>query len=523
MSIFSAIRGLFEDAIDSDDRKKIERRTQGNHDGYDYRLDLGEPAAGEPFRFLAVGDSGSGGRHKPDKFRVANVMAQEESIDLVLHLGDLVYLSGSKEGYPSRFIKPYRQWLQRGDDHSYDDMVFKKPFLPIYGNHDYYDFARIALPGAVSHEIGTGSRNGRVFEKAFVETGNSVHNGKLPYRPGQRTRIPNRYYWFTYGNCAFFALDSNTLDGLPETPPQDSRAMWLRRKLAKERSGYLKKQLDVYEEARRDGKISAAAFRHAEEQLMDDLAESEKEAVMLKKALKADAEDHDSQQLEWLRRVMGHSDVAGKWKIVYLHHPLYVSEESHTDDPERIGIRKNLRQILVEQGVHLVLSGHAHCFEWVRRAPAEGGSSGEEQQLSEKEGRICYIISGGGGRKLRGSVLEEEVPPFDRTDADDPGGFPALKKQIQFLDVADSIAYAEKFHFLKVEVRDDVIKVFPVGVTKEEQAESPLGVGRLERQAEPEEGDQDGMLLVKKSAAQLDYIAVFRNKAPQPQPPFESE
>jgi hypothetical protein len=36
--------------------------------------------------------------------------------------------------------------------------------------------------------------------------------------PGEKTRIPNRYYQFQAGNVDFFALDSNTLDApAPET------------------------------------------------------------------------------------------------------------------------------------------------------------------------------------------------------------------------------------------------------------------------------------------------------------------
>jgi hypothetical protein len=43
----------------------------------------------------------------------------------------------------------------------------------------------------------------------------------LPYRPGEETRLPNRYYRFRYGSVDFFALDSNTLD---PPPPSESPA-----------------------------------------------------------------------------------------------------------------------------------------------------------------------------------------------------------------------------------------------------------------------------------------------------------
>jgi len=41
---------------------------------------------------------------------------------------------------------------------------------------------------------------------------NGSSQSPLPYAPGQKTRIPNRYYQFRAGNVDFFALDSNTLD-----------------------------------------------------------------------------------------------------------------------------------------------------------------------------------------------------------------------------------------------------------------------------------------------------------------------
>ena len=60
----------------------------------------------------------------------------------VLHTGDVVYLVGSSEYYPKNFISPYREFLVRGEEYkniTYDQMVFKMPFLPVPGNHDYYD------------------------------------------------------------------------------------------------------------------------------------------------------------------------------------------------------------------------------------------------------------------------------------------------------------------------------------------------------------------------------------------------
>ena len=223
--------------IDSKDRKKIKERTKTAH--FNYRLRLADEASGSPFSLLVLGDSGAKGAAK---IRVGQAMRKEREIAFVLHLGDVVYLSGSKEGYPDRVIQPYQHWLVDRTVKSHKDLLFNTPFLPIYGNHDYFDFADIPiigdLAGEISDNIGSGSHNGRVFEEAFVQADASlVTDGVLDYIPNKQTRIPNRYYWFTYGNCVFMALDSNTLDGVPRREKAESNALWLRRELVFSRRG----------------------------------------------------------------------------------------------------------------------------------------------------------------------------------------------------------------------------------------------------------------------------------------------
>src|SRR5215218_4182565 len=129
--------------IDTKDRVKIEERTRARIPAelgdFDFRLHFADAPAGA-FSFLALGDSGSMGPKEQIKFEVARMMAAEENVSMVLHLGDVVYLSGSADGYRDRFILPYHRWLVRGKDQpSHANMLFNPPFLPLYGNHDYYD------------------------------------------------------------------------------------------------------------------------------------------------------------------------------------------------------------------------------------------------------------------------------------------------------------------------------------------------------------------------------------------------
>ena len=318
---------LFEGEIDGEDREKIAHRTQTNHHNYNYRLNLDIPVK-KPFSFLVLGDSGDGDQDRLPKSRVAAEAAEkEEPFEFILHLGDVVYLSGAKEGYKDRFIAPYHRWLNNGPRHEYDNMVFKKPFLPIYGNHDYYDFDDIPIVGdflaLFGDGFGKGSNNGAVFEDAFIKkvTAEDVESGFLNYVPERQTRIPNRYYWFTYGNCAFFALDSNTLDGLPAAPSseQGTKAIGEQLKRARSQENTLERHLDDYEEPYSPKEKVEVG------DLLDDLAEAKKEIGMLKKALKSDPKDHDFAQIQWLKDVLeqNKSELKDKWKIVYLHHPFY--------------------------------------------------------------------------------------------------------------------------------------------------------------------------------------------------------
>jgi hypothetical protein len=219
------------------DRDVITKWTVGKGVGMSYALDM--PALPDPdrFTFLALGDSGdseaAGPRMSPqdgvarEMARDAALPGSEGAASFVVHVGDVVYMTGERRLYDRNFRQPYAPFLT--PESTVDAMVFRMPFLPTPGNHDYYDLrgwtrwlAKVPLLGAgvraIAHELFAfslpegGSDMGRAYMQAFVDADADTSQVPLPYRPGERTRLPNRYYRFRMGNADFFALDSNTLD-----------------------------------------------------------------------------------------------------------------------------------------------------------------------------------------------------------------------------------------------------------------------------------------------------------------------
>ncbi|HEY9873415.1 MAG TPA: metallophosphoesterase, partial [Candidatus Obscuribacterales bacterium] len=153
------------------------------------RMVLSDGSADSPeFSFLVVGDSGSGPhRGQNPQRQIAELMlAHREKSRFVLHTGDVIYLVGSSEYYLKNFISPYREFLVGGEHPSriaYDKMVFNQPFLPVPGNHDYYDLPLLygAIAGAtlplrrllqskLDLDIGWhGSGQGKAYARAFLD------------------------------------------------------------------------------------------------------------------------------------------------------------------------------------------------------------------------------------------------------------------------------------------------------------------------------------------------------------------
>lgn len=234
------------------DREIINRWTVGGRDeARRHELVIeGTDSPGEQWCFLALGDTGDSdrfGAHVSPQSAVATFMAQdcglmpEESLRgaaplptparLVVHTGDINYLTGEERLYDINFIDPYRAF-QTPQSH-FDNLVFRLPFLPVPGNHDYYDLhgwvstiltlgSWVGLSKVLTHffyrmnlsvPLG-GSGIGEAYMKAFVER-EAESPQPLPYKIGERTKIPNRYYQFRQGNVHYFALDSNSLDAPP--------------------------------------------------------------------------------------------------------------------------------------------------------------------------------------------------------------------------------------------------------------------------------------------------------------------
>jgi 3',5'-cyclic AMP phosphodiesterase CpdA len=109
-----------------------------------------------PFRFAVFGDSGSG---KSQEYKVAQEV-ERQSVDFILHVGDIVYSNGEDEEYLPRMYLPYRNLLAR------------VPLFPALGNHDMK------------------TAQGQPWLDNFA-------------LPGKE-----RFYSFSYANAFFIALDS---------------------------------------------------------------------------------------------------------------------------------------------------------------------------------------------------------------------------------------------------------------------------------------------------------------------------
>jgi len=140
------------------------------------------------FSFLVLGDSGAGPHrgHNPQRQIAELMLANSDACRFILHTGDVIYLVGSSEYYRKNFIDPYREFLVGGEQPeriTYDKMVFTLPFLPVLGNHDYYDLPffyglmagttlplRRLLKSRLDLDIGWhGSFQGNAYAQAFLD------------------------------------------------------------------------------------------------------------------------------------------------------------------------------------------------------------------------------------------------------------------------------------------------------------------------------------------------------------------
>ena len=445
------------------------------------------------FSFLVVGDSGSGSHrgHSPQRRLAEQMLPQHDSCRFMIHTGDVIYLVGSSEFYYTNFIKPYREFLVGGEHPkriAYDQMVFKVPILPIPGNHDYYDLplvyglmAQATLPlrrlvqSRLDFDIGWhGSNQGRAYAKAFLDYLKGVNSeaeliqhlerhytaktntGRcLVYEPGRFTRLPNRYYTFRYGGIDFFALDSNTFnDPLPLPGTQEGDAA--RSELEHRRDELEQQKLQIIEDS---AKLNASNPDQAEQ--IDDLRAKLEQIDELKididKQLSADATTvTDFEQLDWLEERLieswNTSEVRGR--VIYFHHPPYVTEATKWHQAQTLVIRHRLRQVLdavsKEVGslaadrplVDLVLNGHAHCLEYLRT-----GNTGHA------DSNINWIVCGGSGYSLR----RQRSEGLELKESDQNGSDHTRKVARSLLFVGRNGLGAKKhrpYSFLRIDVQD---------------------------------------------------------------------
>ena len=418
-------------------------------------IDDGEEES-EEFSFLVIGDSGSGPHrtHNPQREIAKLMLPHREQCRFVLHTGDVMYLVGSRDYYPENFIKPYREFLVGGENYegiAYDNMTFNQPFLPVPGNHDYYEvpffyrlLAGTTLPlrrlfGYKDLDLSwNSSYKGDAYARAFIDylkklnsqekleyhldscyTGKTDFGRCLRYIPGQFTRLPNRYYTFRYGGIDFFALDSSTFNEplpLPNINETRSKAQGDKRNfLEAERLKVEQEQQQIIATIT----ILNANIPEQAEQL-DDLNAKLEQLDEVKMDLDKQLNHNkniviDSEQLNWLeeRLIKSWEDKEVRGRIIYFHHPPYVTEATKWGQAQTLAVRHRLRQVLdnvVEKlgsfplkspVVDLILNGHAHCFEYLQTL-----------DTGHADSNLNCIVCGGSGFSLRrqreeGSELTE--------------------------------------------------------------------------------------------------------------------
>lgn len=426
------------------------------------RMVLEDNRAESPeFSFLVVGDSGSGSHraYNPQREIAKLMWEQSENCRFVLHTGDVIYLVGSSEYYPENFIKPYREFLVGGDRPeriAYDKMVFKLPILPVLGNHDYYDLPlfygllagttqplRRLLQLKLDLDIGWhGSYQGNAYARAFLDylkaldsnlelsrhldnhyTAKTDTGRCLRYEPGRFTRLPNRYYTFRSGGIDFFALDSNTFND-PLPLPMNREGEEYRRLLSKRRDELEQQKLEIIETSAKVKPEEPDEAEHVDD-LRTKLEQLDELKIDIDKQLAADqTTTTDIEQLDWLRKRLIESwhteEVRGR--VIYFHHPPYVTEATKWHQGQTLVIRHRLRQVLdaVSEAVgsrsegrplvDLILNGHAHCLEYLRTS-----------NTGHADSNINWMICGGSGYSLRRQRTEgpELTESFGHTESGD--------------------------------------------------------------------------------------------------------
>jgi len=95
----------------------------------------------------------------------------------------------------------------------------------------------------------------------------------------------------------------------------------------------------------------------------------------------------DDKQLAWLDKELAAS--GSDWKIMFFHHPLYSSGETHGSADQQRGL---LEPVFLKYGVNVVLTGHEHFYERVK--PQKG---------------VAYFILGSSAKLRQGDLTKTNL------------------------------------------------------------------------------------------------------------------
>ena len=102
------------------------------------------------------------------------------------------------------------------------------------------------------------------------------------------------------------------------------------------------------------------------------------------------------EQRQWVEDELNKSN--HKWKIAYMHHPMYSSGERHGPTPP---LRAALEPLFVKHGVDVVFAGHEHFYERMR-----------------PQGGITYVIQGGSANLRKGNIRRNSAITAKGFDTD---------------------------------------------------------------------------------------------------------
>ncbi|HEY9871791.1 MAG TPA: hypothetical protein V6D12_00020, partial [Candidatus Obscuribacterales bacterium] len=286
----------------------------------------------------------------------------------------------------------------------------------------------------------------------------------LRYEPGSFTRLPNRYYTFRSGGIDFFALDSNTFNAPPPLPAT-AEGQAYRHLLEKRLDDLDREKLQIMETS---AKLRSDVPEEAEylDDLRTKMTQIEEVKLDIEKQLASDEKTiTDIEQLDWLKQrlIESWNSAEVRGRVIYFHHPPYVTEATKWQQAQTLAIRQRLRQVLdgVSDAigkqasgrpvVDLILNGHAHCLEYLRTT-----------DTGHADSNINCIVCGGSGYSLRRQ--RTEGPELTEIFGDSKGGNTRL--------VARSLLYVGRnghgsqkrrpYSFLRIDVQDGIPPKFIV-------------------------------------------------------------